>query len=57
VRHGRSAARLSARPLPSTAPGSGRRERQPQLPRSSRLDSAHVSFSARAAAGCSGAST
>ena len=52
VRHRRSAARLSARPLASPAPGSGRRERQPHLPRSSRLDSAHVPFSARVASGC-----
>ena len=56
VRHRRSlpgsAARLSARPLASTAPRPGRRERQPHLPRPSPLDSAHVSFSARVAAGC-----
>ena len=48
----RSAARLSACPLASSAPRSGRRERQPQLPRSSRLDCAHVPSSARAASGC-----
>ena len=52
VRHRRSAARLSARPLARPAPGSGRRERQPHLPRSSGLDSAHVPSSARGASGC-----
>jgi hypothetical protein len=56
VRHRRSlcgaAARFSAGPLASTAPCSGGRDRQSHLTSPSRLDSAHVSFSARLAAGC-----
>ena len=52
VWHRRPAARLSAGPLASSAPGSGGRERQPHLPRSSGLDSAHVPSSARVASGC-----
>jgi hypothetical protein len=52
VRYRRSAPRLPARALASSAPRSGRRERQPHLPRSSRLDCAHVPSSAPAASGC-----
>jgi hypothetical protein len=42
VRHRRSAARLSPRALPGPAPIARHRERQPELPPSRRLDSAHV---------------
>jgi hypothetical protein len=52
VRHGRAAARFATRPLSSSAPGLCCRQGQPELPRWSRLDSAHVPFSARGASSC-----
>ena len=52
VGHRRSASRFSSRPLSCTTPPARRLERQPQLPSSSRLDSAHVPLSARTASGC-----
>ena len=54
VRHRRSAARLSPGPLASPAPFACHRERQPQLPSSSRLDSAHVPVVGAASVGLRG---
>jgi hypothetical protein len=51
VRHRRSVARFSSRPLPGAAPLAGHRERQTELPPSCRLDSAHVPVVGAAVAG------